>query len=102
MWFYHCTTNYSQPSRFLFEMPEQLIDEIANQGVLSHSKNKYNSKPKKSKAASLLGQRIAHPVFGEGVVIAIEGDGDNTRAQINFETEGTKWVVLSYANLKFM
>ena len=57
---------------------------------------------KKNKAASLLGQRIAHPVFGEGVVIAIEGDGDNTRAQINFETEGTKWVVLSYANLKFM
>ena len=49
-----------------------------------------------------MGQRIAHPVFGEGVVIAIEGDGDNTRAQINFETEGTKWVVLSYANLKFM
>ena len=98
----HGTTNYSQPSRFLFEIPEQLIDEISNQGVLSRSKNKYNSKPKKSKAASLLGQRIAHPVFGEGVVIAIEGDGDNTRAQINFETEGTKWVVLSYANLKFM
>ena len=98
----HGTTNYSQPSRFLFEIPEQLIDEISNQGVLSRSKNKYNSRPKKSKAASLLGQRIAHPVFGEGVVIAIEGDGDNTRAQINFETEGTKWVVLSYANLKFM
>ena len=67
-----------------------------------NSNNKFNSKPKKYKADSLLGQRIAHPVFGEGVVIAIEGDGDNTRVQINFETDGTKWVVLSYANLKFM
>ena len=75
---------------------------MRNLGVLSGSKNSYNSKPKKNKADSLLGQRIAHPVFGEGVIIAIEGDGDNTRAQINFETEGTKWVVLSYANLKFM
>ena len=98
----HGTTNYSQPSRFLFEVPEGLIDEVSNFGVLSGSKNRYNSKPKKNKADSLLGQRIAHPVFGEGVIIAIEGDGDNTRAQINFETEGTKWVVLSYANLKFM
>jgi DNA helicase-2/ATP-dependent DNA helicase PcrA len=49
-----------------------------------------------------LGQRIHHHVFGEGIVIAIEGDGDNTRAQINFETEGTKWLVLSYTKLNLM
>ncbi len=98
----HGNTNYCQPSRFLFEIPEALIDEVSNQGVLSSPRTKHRRQPKKNKSGLLLGERVAHPVFGEGVIIAIEGDNDNTRAQINFETEGTKWVVLSYANLKFM
>jgi len=98
----HGNTNYCQPSRFLFEIPEDLIDEVSNQGVLSSPRTKHHRQSKKNKSGLLLGERVAHPVFGEGVIIAIEGDNDNTRAQINFETEGTKWVVLSYANLKFM
>ena len=98
----HGLTNYSQPSRFLYEIPEALIDEVSNRGVLSKPAKINHKYPPKNKSSSLLGQRIHHSVFGEGVVIAIEGDGDNTRAQINFETEGTKWLVLSYTKLNLM
>ena len=49
-----------------------------------------------------LGQRVSHSKFGEGIVLALEGDGDNARAQINFEYEGIKWLVLGYAKLKLM
>ena len=98
----HGLTNYSRPSRFLYEIPEELIDEVSNQGVLSNSTKTNHRRSSKNKSSSLLGQRIHHHVFGEGIVIAIEGDGDNTRAQINFETEGTKWLVLSYTKLNLM
>ena len=71
-------------------------------GCLSNPTKTSRKHSSKNKSSSLLGQRIHHHVFGEGVVIAIEGDGDNTRAQINFETEGTKWLVLSYTKLNLM
>ena len=45
---------------------------------------------------------LQRPSFGEGVVIAVEGDGDNKRVQVNFQSEGLKWLVLGYANLKIM
>jgi len=34
------------------------------------------------------------------VVLNYEGSGDSARLQINFESAGTKWLVLSYANLE--
>ena len=32
-----------------------------------------------------LGQRVSHPVFGEGTVISAEGSGAHTRLQVNFD-----------------
>ena len=49
-----------------------------------------------------LGQRVRHPRFGEGVVLDWEGTGSHARVQVNFETAGTKWLVLAYANLELM
>jgi DNA helicase-2/ATP-dependent DNA helicase PcrA len=49
-----------------------------------------------------LGQRVRHGKFGEGVVLNCEGSGAHARVQVNFETAGTKWLVLSYANLELM
>jgi DNA helicase-2/ATP-dependent DNA helicase PcrA len=46
-----------------------------------------------------LGQRVSHAKFGEGVVLNIEGQGPHARVQVNF-AEGSKWLVLSYANLQ--
>ena len=47
-----------------------------------------------------LGQPVAHPKFGEGVVLNYEGDGTHARVQVNFKDAGSKWLVLAYANLQ--
>ena len=40
-----------------------------------------------------------HAKFGEGRVLAIEGVGDDARAQVNFPRHGVKWLALSVAKL---
>src|SRR5262249_27248850 len=49
-----------------------------------------------------LGQRVRHGKFGEGIVLNSEGSGAHARVQVNFEHEGTKWLVVAYANLELM
>ena len=49
-----------------------------------------------------LGQRVYHQIFGEGIVLNFEGRGDNARVEVNFDAEGSKWLVLQYANLKIV
>ncbi|MBT3733411.1 MAG: hypothetical protein HOG25_02090, partial [Gammaproteobacteria bacterium] len=47
-----------------------------------------------------LGQQVVHSKFGEGVVLNYEGDGKQARVQVNFGSEGSKWLMLAYANLQ--
>ena len=47
-----------------------------------------------------LGDRVTHKSFGEGVILNCEGDGSNARVEVNFDSGGTKWLVLSFANLE--
>jgi DNA helicase-2/ATP-dependent DNA helicase PcrA len=47
-----------------------------------------------------LGQAVRHASFGTGVVVDYEGSGSHARVQVNFEGEGSKWLVLAYANLQ--
>lgn len=47
-----------------------------------------------------LGDRVRHPKFGEGTILSFDGDGDRTRVEIKFREAGTKWLMLSYANLQ--
>jgi DNA helicase-2/ATP-dependent DNA helicase PcrA len=49
-----------------------------------------------------LGQRVRHKKFGDGVILNCEGQGAHARVEVNFESAGTKWLVLSYANLDLM
>ena len=49
-----------------------------------------------------LGQRVYHPVFGEGMVLNFEGRGSNARVEVNFDAEGSKWLVLQYAKLQLL
>ena len=46
-----------------------------------------------------LGQRVFHKAFGEGVVLNFEGQGASARIQVNFDKDGSKWLVLAYAKL---
>ncbi len=45
------------------------------------------------------GITVFHNKFGEGKVLAVEGTGDDARAQVNFPRHGTKWLALSVAKL---
>jgi DNA helicase-2/ATP-dependent DNA helicase PcrA len=45
------------------------------------------------------GKQVFHNKFGEGTVLAMEGTGDDARAQINFARHGVKWLALSVAKL---
>jgi DNA helicase-2/ATP-dependent DNA helicase PcrA len=49
-----------------------------------------------------LGRRVRHGKFGEGVVLTVEGQGPQARVQVNFESQGSKWLMLQYANLELM
>ena len=46
-----------------------------------------------------VGLAVFHNKFGEGKVLALEGTGDDARAQVNFPRHGTKWLALSVAKL---
>ena len=47
-----------------------------------------------------LGARVRHPKFGDGVVLSVEGQGPHARVQVNFESQGSKWLMMAYANLE--
>lgn len=99
-------TLYGIPSQFIHEIPEELIEEVRPQVTTWQTNNSsYGSRssrkstPVYSETGFNIGQRISHARFGEGVILDIEGSGSSARAQVNFDTEGSKWLVLAYANL---
>jgi DNA helicase II / ATP-dependent DNA helicase PcrA len=47
-----------------------------------------------------LGQRVQHAKFGEGVILAFDGDGERTQVEVRFKSAGTKRLMLQYANLQ--
>ncbi len=95
--------SYAQASRFLAEIPAELIEEIRPQlRVTQPVFRRSGTIGDESAAALRLGQRVKHGKFGEGVVLNCEGSGAHARVQVNFESEGTKWLVMSYANLELM
>ncbi len=95
--------NFAQASRFLAEIPSQFIEEIRPHIRVSQPVFRRAGSVADEPADALrLGQRVKHGKFGEGVVLNCEGSGAHARVQVNFESEGTKWLVMSYANLELM
>ena len=99
----HGTEMLARPSRFLGEIPAELVDEVRPRVQVTRPiyAGRFNQ-PSSSLQEELpvkLGQRVSHPSFGEGVVISAEGSGGHARLQVNFEGAGSKWLVASYANL---
>ena len=93
---------YHRASRFLREIPIELIDEIG--GKSQYGKQPLTNKMKmtadeEAEIGFRLGQRITHPKFGQGTILSFEGGGAHRRVQINFLDHGPKWLVLAYANL---
>ncbi|WP_417660832.1 DNA helicase II [Pseudomonas sp.] len=99
---------YNKVSRFVREIPPTLIQEVrlsnsvsrpyggSSQGTSSSSMFAGSEIPQ---TAFSLGQRVRHALFGEGTILNFEGSGAQARVQVNFEDEGSKWLMLSYAKL---
>jgi len=106
----HGEVNLCRPSRFIKEIPKQLIDEIRLKTTVSRTKvhrrngmhDSLSSGAEIPQTEISLGQRVAHGKFGEGVVLNYEGQGSNARVQVNFDAAGSKWLVLSYAKLEVL
>ncbi|MDE1921811.1 MAG: DNA helicase II [Gammaproteobacteria bacterium] len=95
---------YGQPSRFLAEIPSDLIEEIRPRIQVSRPVFTPRRAAVEEAAPSgmRMGSRVRHGKFGEGVILNFEGNGPHARIQVNFERQGTKWLMLSYANLELV
>jgi DNA helicase-2/ATP-dependent DNA helicase PcrA len=102
----HGMDNFSQPSRFISEIPGEYIEEIRPRVQVSRPVRAQSKRRTPIRAGSeigvRLGQRVRHNKFGDGIILNCEGQGAHARVEVNFETAGTKWLVLSYANLDLM
>ena len=118
----HGRTSFNLPSRFLDELPSACVKHLGARGFGSFSpkkeaasaystrfSNTFNSENIIKSADTALnsknpggiakGQTVFHAKFGEGRVLAIEGVGDDARAQVNFPRHGSKWLALAIAKL---
>jgi DNA helicase II / ATP-dependent DNA helicase PcrA len=121
----HGQTRYNVKSRFFDELPDASLKWITprTQGFGSGYAREYQQAwqrgsglgsvvgagriaptpaftPKAAPSHGLrTGMSVFHTKFGEGVVVTLEGSGDDARAQINFGRHGLKWLALSVAKL---
>ena len=106
----HGKVRYGIPSRFLDEIPEQLLKHINSKPVArSGSTRDYNELPammsgqqslnQKNAMPWKIGQQVAHTKFGNGVVVSYEGNSSDMRVQVNFGREGLKWLAMEFAKL---
>ena len=109
----HGEVNLCRPSRFINEIPNELLDEIrmkssvsrpsfGNTRIGSRISSKLSGNIEVPETDLSLGQRVVHGKFGEGVILNYEGQGPNARVQVNFDAVGSKWLVLSYAKLEVL
>jgi DNA helicase-2/ATP-dependent DNA helicase PcrA len=96
---------YGQPSRFIGELPPDLLEEIRPRLQVSRpvyiKRSTGSSSLEETPTPNMrMGSRVRHSKFGDGVVLNFEGNGPHARIQVNFERQGTKWLMLSYANLE--
>lgn len=97
---------YTSPSRFLSEIPEELIQDVRPKPKSTYTAPSPDSMWIDDQSAHesgvSVGAAVSHPKFGEGTVLTIEGQGEYARIQINFSEAGSKWLVLAYANLSLI
>ncbi|MBV8784817.1 MAG: ATP-binding domain-containing protein, partial [Gammaproteobacteria bacterium] len=98
----HGIDSYGQPSRFIREIPEALIEEVRPRVQVSRplAVGRFRALEEGDAGGIRLGARVRHGKFGEGVVLNVEGSGAHARVQVGFERQGTKWLMVQYAHLE--
>jgi DNA helicase II / ATP-dependent DNA helicase PcrA len=97
----HGVDSYGQASRFVREIPEELLQEVRPRVGVALPKAVGRFRFEEPAVAGVrLGARVRHGKFGEGVILNVEGNGAQARVQVSFERQGTKWLMVQYANLE--
>ncbi|HUL92890.1 MAG TPA: UvrD-helicase domain-containing protein [Burkholderiales bacterium] len=106
----HGQTRYNVASRFLDEIPPEVVKRLSLEMRPLVGRGRFDDKAwepapeKEFKAKSAghgfrIGQAVQHPKFGQGVIVNAEGSGNDARLQINFGKQGMKWLALEYAKI---
>jgi DNA helicase-2/ATP-dependent DNA helicase PcrA len=101
-------SSFRRPSRFLKEIPEELIDE---ENIVTSVQPTFASKASSDSSFAIenqattatnfnIGQRVKHKKFGEGTITGFEGQGEHFLLQVKFTRYGTKWLSPVYAQLE--
>ncbi len=106
----------SIPSRFLKEIPAELIEEVGGGSIVGSGRSSFSSlytkrlasptapAPAASTGAEALGleagDAVVHERFGAGVVTYVEGEGEEARAEVRFPERGTKRFLLALTPLR--
>ena len=100
--FLHGTEKFNVPSRFIAEVPPELIEPV--RAAVQISRPAAVTPAIQSSEYELpglkIGQRVKHARFGEGIIIGAEGRGEHARIQVKFDQHGAKWLVASFAKLE--
>ncbi len=86
---------YPRPSRFIADLPVEVLERRVGQSGGGRSVVAQGE-------GLIPGVRVGHPHFGEGVVTALEGDGDGVRVTVVFDRHGTKRLMKKYAALEIL
>jgi DNA helicase-2/ATP-dependent DNA helicase PcrA len=105
----HGQTRYNIPSRFLEEIPQQLLKwltpRFSRQKAFTadfsrQTKTPFPRSSVREVGGFRIGQNVLHPKFGNGVIIDAEGQGTEARVQVNFGNQGVKWLAVAVAKLQ--
>lgn len=92
-------TNANPPSRFLREIPPELMEVRRDQGGPSRRVVKREQDDTDDGDEFAVGMRVLHPRFGQGRIVELSGTPGSQEAVINFDESGTKRLLLTYAPL---
>jgi len=108
----HGQTRYNLASRFLEEVPQQLMKWLTPRFSrrkafapfapdFSRTNQPFPLKKEASREVGgfRIGQNVVHPKFGSGVIVDAEGQGTDARVQVNFGSQGVKWLAVAVAKL---
>jgi DNA helicase-2/ATP-dependent DNA helicase PcrA len=110
----HGQTRYAIPSRFMNEIPKELVQWLSppRRRAVDYDESEWGRTASRTAASSTysnatpaaspwrVGQSVRHAKFGVGVIIDAEGRGADARVQVNFRDAGVKWLALEYAKLE--
>jgi DNA helicase-2/ATP-dependent DNA helicase PcrA len=103
-------TDFYPPSRFLSEIPEELVDVLGEDRPVGGGRSAHREAVVSAAIASnagrarlpglRVGDDVGHDTFGEGVVLDVIGEGDKAEAVIRFRDVGEKRLLLAWAPLQ--